>query len=897
MSGFDTGDAVTKDTSILVLQGTTLAATAWAVNPAVATVGTNDVTWVQFASSIAAGSGLTLSGGAYNVNTIGTTGNIYINGSNQVDVNGALSIVNGGTNTTAFSDTNYLVEYDGTGLATTVPTSSVLTTTNSQTVTNKIINSSTNTVSADALWDKTGTAVVINNAPTVLDQVLKLTNLSPLQAQWEAESTDINGTTAETTPDNADEILIYDNTASANRKMTRANFLTGITAALPTGIIIVAAANGDYTTITAGLAAASSGDTVLVYPGLYAESVTIPDGVRLLGFPAALQVRITGADTTSTRVTFAGGGTLREITVVGPSAGSNPIVDTSASTVTQLCIMYVTVLLGGGGTNTGAGFAINGAGTGVFLTVFHNGGAIGGPFISHTSGSVIGNNPIVNAGSCTAVISSASSGSCQLQGVQLNAATSYSCTDIFNVSGTGDFEIDSLVVPDDSPAINGLHITGDGVNVSVSSCHFHTTSGGFDVLVDGGLTGSLSEVTLVACEFQREKVMYPSGYKNGCKAFNASGADKGIEEDPSYVVDGELAVGTSDHPSEFSAGEGDSTVTNMFVFSFNPAGSVFTDNTAAAKSRVESTFPLFADVASGNIAYIGNLDRKFGSVKVDQTVAIVGSSYVTEYWNGAWTAFNAMATSAVSPYEQRANNLFTTTSSEHIRMDTGIETDWITTTVNSQAAYWIRVRLTEGITTSPTLQRAKLGTNHTEINKDGFVEYFGNSEPEHDLTIGTNYQSVGSVSTATLDVSASISSLTLPVSSLDAFQNSGFAYKFSIPNGTDTSRPLTVEVEWVPSTLLNGNVELTATVCVGIGTGSTINSGSYPEEMQSSIIPVPLFADGVVITTTFTFDISSDMTGDTTILQISRDAMSGNDTYFGSVFVLNTIVKSIRWRP
>lgn len=39
---------------------------------------------------------------------------------------------------------------------------------------------------------------------------------------------DINGTTAETVADNADELLIWDNSANARRKMTRANFLSGV---------------------------------------------------------------------------------------------------------------------------------------------------------------------------------------------------------------------------------------------------------------------------------------------------------------------------------------------------------------------------------------------------------------------------------------------------------------------------------------------------------------------------------------------------------------------------------------------------------------------------------------------------------------------------------------------
>lgn len=44
---------------------------------------------------------------------------------------------------------------------------------------------------------------------------------------------DITGTTAETTPSDADEILIYDVSASARRKMTRGNFLSGISNLYP----------------------------------------------------------------------------------------------------------------------------------------------------------------------------------------------------------------------------------------------------------------------------------------------------------------------------------------------------------------------------------------------------------------------------------------------------------------------------------------------------------------------------------------------------------------------------------------------------------------------------------------------------------------------------------------
>ena len=84
------------------------------------------------------------------------------------------------------------------------------------------------------------------------------------------------------------------------------------------GIINVAKSGGDYDTIAAGLAVADPGDVVVVFPGDYAENVTVPTGVRLMGSHIALVTRITGADTTGTRVTFEGSGTIRNMTMVGP---------------------------------------------------------------------------------------------------------------------------------------------------------------------------------------------------------------------------------------------------------------------------------------------------------------------------------------------------------------------------------------------------------------------------------------------------------------------------------------------------------------------------------------------------------------------------------------------------
>ena len=169
---------------------------------------------------------------------------------------------------------------------------------------------------------------------------------------------------------------------------------------------------------------------------------------------------------------------------------------------------------------------------------------------------------LVMRGSSTDLIKH-SGGTLHVQLVQVQNSSLYSCTDIFDLSSTSEFEIDSCVIPDTSPATNGLHITGDGVIVSMTGTHIHTTAGGFDMLIDPALTGASSSIS-VQGEILREKVSAPSGYKTNTNLFMLAGLDLGSQNDPSYIIDGELAVGDPTNPAESSFGEGDSQTNNMF---------------------------------------------------------------------------------------------------------------------------------------------------------------------------------------------------------------------------------------------------------------------------------------------------------------------------------------------
>lgn len=80
-------------------------------------------------------------------------------------------------------------------------------------------------------------------------------------------------------------LVTYQQTASPSGA-TWVAVIDGAAGLSPAGVITVASAGGDYTTIEAALAGAVAGQTVLVYPGTYVVPVagyTVPSGVTLQG--------------------------------------------------------------------------------------------------------------------------------------------------------------------------------------------------------------------------------------------------------------------------------------------------------------------------------------------------------------------------------------------------------------------------------------------------------------------------------------------------------------------------------------------------------------------------------------------------------------------------------------
>lgn len=217
----DTDAEVTSGMAVFVEEGTANADSGWVLttdNPI--TVDTTALTFVQFTGlgQITAGDGLSKTGSTIDVNVDDST--IEINADTlRVKAAGIDSNELAADSVTAAklnSDTagDGLVQAAGGELDVNVDDSTIEI--NADTVRVKASGIDTNELADDSV-----TADKLNSDTA---------GVGITQAAGGELDLDVDSLTAETTADDADTIAIYDDSASAMRKMTRANFLTGVTA-------------------------------------------------------------------------------------------------------------------------------------------------------------------------------------------------------------------------------------------------------------------------------------------------------------------------------------------------------------------------------------------------------------------------------------------------------------------------------------------------------------------------------------------------------------------------------------------------------------------------------------------------------------------------------------------
>jgi hypothetical protein len=132
---------------------------------------------------------------------------------------------------------------------------------------------------------------------------------------------------------------------------------------------------------------------------------------------------------------------------------------------------------------------------------------------------------------------------------------------------------------------------------------------------------------------------------------------------------------------------------------FQDDGGVFTDYTTAATNATDAdVIPFPATEVIGDALYVG-LATKFAGLSFDRAGCTNGVAGVVakEYWNGsAWVALQQL---------RDATSNFTAAVGDRQVMGWTIPSNWATTTVNGQSAYWVRFRVTTVYTTNPNISQ------------------------------------------------------------------------------------------------------------------------------------------------------------------------------------------------
>ena len=103
---------------------------------------------------------------------------------------------------------------------------------------------------------------------------------------------------------------------------------------------VVSVTGGEYATITLALAACSEGDTIIVYPGSYIESIVIPhNNISIIGMGAACNTTLTQVDTKVIDFGATTGGNIENFTIslTAPTTAINAIQGTTGNFQTNMC--------------------------------------------------------------------------------------------------------------------------------------------------------------------------------------------------------------------------------------------------------------------------------------------------------------------------------------------------------------------------------------------------------------------------------------------------------------------------------------------------------------------------------------------------------------------------------
>lgn len=585
-----------------------------------------------------------------------------------------------------------------------------------------------------------------------------------------------------------------------------------------------------YLTVGAALLAVNSGDSIMVRPGVYAEEgLALPQGVALVGQGGWQVTEIGLHAAVSDIIQVSDQSSIEGIAFLVPStAGLAGVRYTGA--VDPTFSIYNCNFYGdqGAGAGMGDGLVKNGNGkiigaeircdkAGLNAVLRVDLGVLALESI-HVPPDPVGGT--INAVAlCERAVPGATppnpfnSGRFQL--VDINAGNP-NVVDVVRMDGGSSviFGINTFNVQ------NTLHITADNIKLEVLGGKMNQQF--FAVIVDPLLTGANSVVRITA---NHQPIYdYPpvvAATSDFGLTFFQERFLTAYSEQRAFGTD--LALGFPERGSALYAGKGSPYGLGMVALTTNSTatnvsdGGGFVDVTVAAQSLpgfpTSATVTFQGGAAGHSILWCSarqdaTLDElKHWGLRIVQTTASVGGSYIFEIPTpgGAgqeWTEIGVMAVSEVEQYRY-ANNVFlrgtpAAPTTEILRWGIDADTTWENRTINGQAGYWCRVRITSAVATLPVFETMWLTDSFLESNRTGQRTASGLARWRGSIQASGNIWSETSLggSSYTVGTGAVTWSHDLDNSVLSATADELF-YQFNIPRGLDTSYPLKIRVYYM----------------------------------------------------------------------------------------------------
>lgn len=610
---------------------------------------------------------------------------------------------------------------------------------------------------------------------------------------------------------------VQDSSATISKYTKTIKFDSGITsieassgsaemdAGVPTNMICVFKTGNDttgdgslakpYLTIEYALSTISGSSSsnrfiVLVGPGIYIENnpLIIPTFTEVFAFGGITSIQIIAANPTSNLIEPIGIVNIKGFALSGTTSASLIYLDDVSSSLRLSDIVL-------GDCDIGIDCASGNIG---FDTLIIQPGATFDTILKVTSGGILqGSNFYFDDDTISASDAIYAAGSESV----LNLTS-------FGISGSG--ISDGLHIEDSSVVriSTGLFDRVDNaIRIGTSSELFMSTidiqnTNNFDLIIED----TTPVISIVASQFKRNKVLAPNNYTN-VNAFY-------LNEEPTAQglrVVGNIVAGRPEIGTELIIGRGDPYTRGMTVLTTDNTatsttdGGNLTDVTIAASGYNVSTFTFQGTEANHTILFGTDIEDsddvlKFWGTRITQTTAAVETirkSFVFERWTGSeWTQFGVMGVFNPRSYVYSKELFIRANQTEDIKFGLDDVSPWEKKTIDGKNLYWVRIRITNDLTTAPEFDQLKLMPSNLELNQFGVVTLHGKARYRRTiLSTGNIFGESGAVVFANPFIGSLSTGWNHAMKNTQLNEIGDALYlQFVLPRGIDTSFPLKVKV-------------------------------------------------------------------------------------------------------